>query len=246
MRIDVIEPVYFNKGDKGTVGTTLTSDEVIEPTASEKELSYTYLPYTNPLGVVKVDKDYVYEGTPVQASCGKGVEIEGFLFLPDEIKGNESYRRRNYQRTKIMSGGEFVSRTSYVPREYSFTTMFDVDEDEPYHYDALFTYMENKKCKVISPYISSNPFYAAVEIQKTQPKSTPAAIKVEVKLTEIPDAKLRISGDDEITYPDTTKLSDGWIKVKETSDTSDGGSGEDQDGKFMYGTSKTHNFDGTS
>lgn len=240
MRIDVIDPIYFSTSKKGTTTKRLTSSDNIEPSADNK---ITHLPYSNPLGVVKVSKDYVYEGTPVKAECGKGVEIEGFLFLPDELKGNESYRRRNYQRTKIMSGGEFVSRTSYIPREYSFTTYFDVEEDEPYHYDALFTMMENKKCKVISPYISSNPFYAAVEIQKTQPKSTPSAIKVDVKLTEIPDAKLRISGDEEITYPSTTKLSEAWIKLKEDTEVKgkSGKNGKD-DGKFKYGSEGTSNF----
>ena len=97
---------------------------------------------------VKINSEFVDDGTPPKAECGMGVEIEGWLFLPEEIQGNESYRKRTYQRTKIMSGGEFVSRTSYIPMEYSFSCYFDVEPNEPYYYDKIFTAMQNKKCKV--------------------------------------------------------------------------------------------------
>ena len=75
--------------------------------------------------------------------------------------------------------------------------------------------MQNKKCKVISPYISSNPFYSEVKIQKTNPQNAPGTIKVDVKLKEIPDAKLRIQGDAEFNYPSTNDLSSAAIKVLE-------------------------------
>lgn len=191
-----------------------TTKSVFDPSTINVEYDYRELESTSPLGVISIDAEkQVNNYTP--AKCGSGVEIEGFLFIPEEIQGDETYRKREFQRTKIMSGGQFVSRTAYVPREYSFTCYFDVEPEEPYYYDKVFTEMQNKRCKVISPYISSNPFYAAVKIQKTHPKNSPGTIKVDVKLTEIPDAVLRIEGDANIEYPSTTSLSEAVIKVVE-------------------------------
>lgn len=178
-------------------------------------VKYEELDYIEPQKVANIPDNVVNDGTPIRAECGMGVEIEGFLFIPEEIQGDESYRKREFQRTKIMSGGQFVSRTAYVPREYSFTCYFDVEPEEPYAYDEIFTKMQNKKCKVISPYISSNPFYSEVKIQKTNPQNAPGTIKVDVKLKEIPDAKLRIQGDAEFNYPSTNDLSSAAIKVLE-------------------------------
>lgn len=177
-------------------------------------VEYMELESVNPQLVLPVKDEYVDDGTPPNAKCGMGVEIEGWLFIPEEIKSDESFRRRNFQRTKIMSGGEFVSRTAYVPRKYSFTCYYDVEPEKPYVWDQIFTKMENKKCKVISPYISSNPFYAEVQIKKTNPRGAPDTLKLDVTLTEIPTAKLRITGDAEIQYPVTNSLSGAAIQVK--------------------------------
>lgn len=190
----------------------------------------------------KINSNFIKDSDPVKASCktgvGMGIEIEGWLFIPEEIQGNETYRRRTFQRTKIMSGGEFVSRTSYIPREYSFTCFFDVDDTEPYMYDNIFTAMQNKKCKVISPYISSSPFYAEVLIQKTNPVNNPNTIKVDVKLTEIPSSKLRITGDAVIEYPETT-VSPYRIVEKETEDESNSGSSGNIDPHKFLNDDKT-------
>ena len=42
-----------------------------------------------------------------------------------------------------MGGGEFVSRSVYKPREFSFETSLDIDPDEPYIYDNVFSLMMN-------------------------------------------------------------------------------------------------------
>ena len=214
MRIEKIK-LPSGVGLKGTA--FLGSDEeYFNP--STLVVEYSELNAIDPEKVLQVNNDYVSDGTEVRSQCGMGVEIEGWLFLPEEIKSDESYRRRNFQRTKIMSGGEYVSRTAYIPRKYSFVCYYDVDPEEPYVWDQIFTKMENKKCKVISPYISSNPFYAEVQIKKTNPKGNPDILKLDVSLTEIPTAKLRIEGDAEYEYPLTNTLSSAAISVLEEID----------------------------
>ena len=85
----------------------------------------------------------------------KAVEIDGFLFIPNGIKTDQSYSSREYKRTSIMRGGEFVSRSVYKPREFSFETSLDIDPDEPYIYDNVFSLMMNKSggCEVIASWI---------------------------------------------------------------------------------------------
>lgn len=159
-----------------------------------------------------VDK-YNFDQNNNYAFGDAGVEIDGFLFFPEEVKGEESYARREYNRTKIMSGGEFVTRGQYTPKEYSFTTTLDIDANKPYQYDKLFQIMENKVCEVVSPYMG-DVFNATVEIDKTHPKASPHSLKLDIKVKEVVDPKTSIVGDTPIKYPSTTAVGDDAIDVR--------------------------------
>lgn len=156
-------------------------------------------------------EEYSFDGNNVYATGDAGVEIDGFLFFPEEVQGEESYAHREYVRTKIMSGGEFVTRGQYVPKEFSFSTTLDIDPNQPYMYDKLFQIMENKPCEVVSPYMG-DIFKASVEIDKTHPKASPGSLKLEIKVKEIVDPKTTLVGDTPIKYPSTND--DDAIDVK--------------------------------
>lgn len=149
-------------------------------------------------------------------NCGStvGVEIDGFLFFPEEVSGGNTYSNREYTRTKIMSGGEFVTRGQYNAREFSFKTTLTLDPREPYAYDKVFEIMENKPCEVISPFMGDN-FKAEIEISKTHPKSSPGALVLDITVKEIVEPKATLVGDTPIDYPSTTTLSDYAISVKD-------------------------------
>ena len=148
-------------------------------------------------------------------NCGNdmGVEIDGFLFFPEEISGGNTYSNREFIRTKIMSGGEFVSRGQYTPREFNFKTTLTLDPNEPYYYDKVFQIMENKHCQIISPYMGDN-FKAEVQINKTHPKSSPSSLVLDVNVKEIVEPKASIVGDSELEYPSTTTLSKDAVEIK--------------------------------
>ena len=149
-------------------------------------------------------------------NCGNdfGVEIDGFLFFPEEVSGNNTYSNREYTRTKIMSGGEFVTRGQYKPREFSFKTTLTLDPHEPYAYDKVFEIMENKPCEVMSPFMGDT-FKAEIEISKTHPRASPGALVLDITVNEIVDPKATLVGDSVIEYPSTTTLSDYAISVKD-------------------------------
>lgn len=148
-------------------------------------------------------------------NCGDdvGVEIDGFLFFPEEVSGNNTYSNREYIRTKIMSGGEFVTRGQYQAREFSFKTTLTLDPSEPYMYDKVFQIMENKPCEIVSPQMGDN-FKAEVSITKTHPKGSPSTLLLDVEVKEIVDPKSTLYGDEVLEYPSTTVLSDNAIEVK--------------------------------
>ena len=158
---------------------------------------------------------YIFENkSDYNNNCGDdvGVEIDGFLFFPEEISGGNTYSNREYIRTKIMSGGEFVTRGQYNPREFSFKTFLTLDPNEPYMYDKVFQIMENKPCEIVSPQMGDN-FKAEVSITKTHPKGSPSALLLDVEVKEIVDPKSTLYGDDVLEYPSTTTLSDYAVQV---------------------------------
>lgn len=182
----------------------------------------TYSTWDAYLEKVKSSVDYKES---VNTDC-IGVEVEGFLFIPDEISDSVSYPKREYKRTKIMSGGEFTSRSSYVPMEFSFNTTLELVNADPRSYDTVFYMMENKNggCEVITPYKPS--FKAEIGIVKTYPKASPNVVDVAVTVKEIPDVDANLYGDKSFTYPSITKLSDKAIVVKDVNTTTTSGNNE--------------------
>lgn len=163
---------------------------------------------------------YLFDDNNDFANNNSGVEIDGFLFFPESVDGEESYARREFKRTKIMSGGEFVTRGQYIPKEFSFSTTLDIDPNQPFMYDKIFQIMENKPCEVVSPYMG-DVFKAEIQIDKKHPKSAPSSLQLDIKVKEIVDPKTTVVGDVVLDYPPTTTLSDHAISVKAVKKTPD-------------------------
>ena len=181
--------------EEGLVGgdtSNTTEDTNTNTTDSENNLD-------NPTTDVNID-NYNFDGLNDYANKDSGVEIDGFLFFAEEIKGDDSFAHREFKRTKIMSGGEFVTRGQYVPKSFSFTTTLDIDPNKPNMYDKIFQVMENKPCEIISPYMGDN-FKAEVQITKTHPKASPHSLKLEIKVKEIVTPQTTVVGDEVLTYP---------------------------------------------
>lgn len=158
--------------------------------------------------------DYNFDGNNQYATNHSGVEIDGFLFFPEEVGGDESYNRREFKRTDIMSGGQFMTRGKFVPRKFSFNTSLDIDPDNPDMYDKVFEIMENKVCEIVSPYMGGM-FKGTVEIDKTHPKASPGALKLSITIEEAVDPSATTVGDSPIKYPSTTKLGSDVINVRD-------------------------------
>lgn len=145
----------------------------------------------------------------------RGVDIEGYLFFPEKVDGSESFSHREFIRTKIMSGGEFVTRGQYIPKEFSFNTIIDIEPEKLDDYYDIFETMENKICEITSPYMGGN-FKGEVKIDVTNPESSPHVLECKITIKEIPEVMARLKGDPVIQYPAINTVSDVKVKEKET------------------------------
>ena len=169
-----------------------------------------------------------------------GVDIEGYLFFPKSVGGDESFSHREFIRTKIMSGGEFVTRGQYIPKEFSFDTIIDIEPDKIDEYRNIFYEMENKVCKITSPYMGGM-FKGEVNISVTHPETSPHVIECRVKIKEIPDVMARLKGDPVIQYPSINTISD--VNVKERKNSVDKKKTEEKTQRYDdYNSSRSRNF----
>lgn len=162
------------------------------------------------------DKDIVSSKFFEMDDNTTGVDIDGYLFFPKSVDGDESFSHREFLRTKIMSGGEFTTRGQYIPKEYSFDTVIDIDPKDLDSYLKIFGKMENRVCRITSPYMGGM-FKGEVNITVTNPEASPHVIEVKVKIKEIPDVMAKLDGDPVIKYPSINTISDVSVKEREVS-----------------------------
>jgi len=136
----------------------------------------------------------------LKTDVSETVEIAGYPFWATEITANEAYNRRETNRQSILGGTEHVTRSKYVPRDYTFTTYIHIPEGRPDAYDDIFKQMSSMLCEVISPYMGGK-FYAEVIINKTAEESSPEDLQLEIQVIEVPERDSNIINDS-LTIPE--------------------------------------------
>lgn len=121
------------------------------------------------------------------------VEIDGYPFYGENIRGSTSYNRRELNRQKLLGGTENVTRGKYMPKEYSFSTEV-YTEGNPTIFDEIFKEMSNKECEVISPYMGGK-FNAEVIIEREDEEASPEHMNLEITVKEIPGQQPNIPGE---------------------------------------------------
>ena len=170
-----------------------------------------------------------------------GVDIDGYLFFPESVDGTESFSHREFLRTKIFSGGEFVTRGQYIPKEFSFNTVIDIEPEHLDEYLNIFSEMENKVCRITSPYMGGM-FKGEVNISVTNPETSPHVIECKVTIKEIPDVMARLKGDPVIQYPSINTVSDVKVTQRGNHQVEDKNKLEHEDIYDAYNSSQSSNF----
>jgi len=164
------------------------------------------------------------------------ISIDGYDLVAEEISPNESYNRRETSRHDIIGGTQRVVRTTYIPREYSITTHVRIDPTEPDIYDDVFRDWMSKNVEVISKYIGGS--MKAECVVKVDPNDSPNYLKLEINLTEIPDEKSLIPGE-EFNVPDDVISP---VKISTSSSKSSDKSKKDKTNKSSKTTKKGSNI----
>lgn len=138
-------------------------------------------------------------------TVSENISIMGIPFYAEEIRGEETFNRRETNRNKILGGTQHVSRGEYVPRRYSFTSMIYHPTDRPDVYDNLFMEMMSKPVEVISPYMGGK-FNAEVIIQRDTEEASPNHFTINVDVEEIPEVNSNIPGESKFVVPTTKKV----------------------------------------
>ena len=126
------------------------------------------------------------------------LEIEGVLFIVENISYTNTLPKRNLNRTKIINGTEIVTAGEYTPLEFEITTTINVPLNRPDYYNSAFTELQSKICNVVSPLMGS--FKAELTINYEP--STPESIKVRIQIKEVPGELSNIPGEKRFTIPE--------------------------------------------
>lgn len=126
------------------------------------------------------------------------LEIEGVLFIVENISYTNTLPKRTLNRMKIINGTEIVTNGEYTPLEFEITTTINVPINRPDYYNAAFTELQSKICNVVSPLMGS--FKA--ELTVNYEPATPESIKVRIQIKEVPDEFSNIPGEKLFTIPE--------------------------------------------
>ena len=130
----------------------------------------------------------------IRKGVSENIEIMGIPFHAEEINGDESFNRREYNHNSIQNGTEVVTKGKYIPRKFTFTTTIYHKKNRPYEYDKIIQKIMSEPVEVISPYMGGR-FRAIVVIQKNIPECSPNHMSLDVEITEVPYIKSRIPGE---------------------------------------------------
>lgn len=126
------------------------------------------------------------------------LEIDGLLFIIEEINYTNPFPKRKRNRQNVISGTQIINKGEYVPVEFEITTTLDIPNDRLDYYNDAFTELESRVVNVVAPSMGS--FKAELDINYEY--NTPDSLKVKVHITEVPETDSHIPGEKIFTIPE--------------------------------------------
>jgi hypothetical protein len=135
---------------------------------------------------------------PNHLKSKSNLEIDGILFIIEEVSYTNTLPKRKMNRTNIINGTQSTQRGEYVPRELEVATTLRIPAERPDIFSDAFNELQSDIREVVSPLMGS--FRAELTINYEI--ATPTSIKVKIKIVEVPDDKSGIPGEDMFTIPE--------------------------------------------
>ena len=127
------------------------------------------------------------------------IEIDGNLFIIEEITYENRFPKREYNRTQIISGTQVLTPGEYVPIKFTFRTTIDLPVDgEPEYFDDILLELQSGTHTIISPYAGNFEAKIAVKPEVL----TPDTLGIEFEIEEVPEEFSKIPGEIEYVVPE--------------------------------------------
>lgn len=126
------------------------------------------------------------------------LEIDGVLFIVEDISYTNTFPKRNLNRLKVINGTEIATKGEYVPLEFEVTTTINVPVNRPDFYSNAFLELQSKTCDVVSPLMGSFKADLTINYEPV----TPEAIKVRIHIVEVPGEFSNIPGEKIFQIPE--------------------------------------------
>ena len=139
----------------------------------------------------------------IRKGVSENIEIGGFPFYAENIRGPEPFNRREYTFKPVLNGTLSPRRGKYIQRKFSFSTT--VYHKRVYDHDKVLAKLCSGPVEVISPAMGGR-FKAIVTFDKNIPESSPHHTEYDVEIVEIPGKKSRIPGEAHLTVPQVKKI----------------------------------------
>jgi hypothetical protein len=136
--------------------------------------------------------------TKEQLRNKSNLEINGVLFIVENITYTNTFPRRELNRKSIISGTEIATTGKYVPLEFEVTSTITVPINRPDYYNDEFVELQSKIADVVSPLMGS--FKAEITINYEP--ATPETISVKIHIKEVPTDKSNIPGESVFVIPE--------------------------------------------
>ena len=126
------------------------------------------------------------------------LEIDGVLFIVEDISYTNTFPKRNLNRIKIINGTEIATKAEYTPMEFEISTTITVPINRPDYYSKAFQELQSKTCDVVSPLMGSFKADLTINYEPV----TPESIKVRIRIVEVPGEASNIPGENIFTIPE--------------------------------------------
>lgn len=127
------------------------------------------------------------------------MSINGFDMVIEEPSPSESYNRRETSRHNIIGGTQWVARTTYIPRDFTFQAHLKIDPLYPDIYDSMIMSWMNGPVEVVSNELGGK-FNAECIVKKTH--ESPSYLTLEIQLIEVPGETSNIPNEKNFKIPD--------------------------------------------
>lgn len=142
----------------------------------------------------------------IVTGVSENIEIDGYPFYAENIRGEEPFNRREYTFKPILNGTLSPKRGKYIQRKFSFKTTVYHADGRPDSFDDILSEICSKPVEIISSAMSKKPFKGVVTFTRSIEEGSRYHTEYDVDIIEVPEKKSNIPGENQLVVPNLKKI----------------------------------------